>query len=53
MQLNFVTSIVGVAGPDGKKNFTPKQVMLHNQGSLSAHSPSEQTTHPKRFQIRR
>ncbi|KAK4049731.1 Vacuolar import and degradation protein 27 [Microbotryomycetes sp. JL221] len=30
-KLKFVTSIVNLATPDGKKGFTPKKIMLHNQ----------------------
>ncbi|KAI5478971.1 hypothetical protein MNV49_004374 [Pseudohyphozyma bogoriensis] len=30
-KINFVTSIVGISTPDGKKGFTPSKVMLHNQ----------------------
>lgn len=35
-QLKFVTSIVNLSTPDGKKGFVPQKVMLHNQGT-SAH----------------
>ncbi|SGY66823.1 BQ5605_C004g02710 [Microbotryum silenes-dioicae] len=30
-KLKFVTSIVNISTPDGKKAFTPQKVMLHNQ----------------------
>ncbi|SCV72685.1 BQ2448_4222 [Microbotryum intermedium] len=30
-KLKFVTSIVNISTPDGKKGFTPHKVMLHNQ----------------------
>jgi hypothetical protein len=31
LQLKFLTSIVGIATPDGKKGFVPSKVMLHDQ----------------------